>query len=90
MLAGRFTKRATREFLKAQGFKVVEFDPARSIEDTKAQIRRMGDIMGHPDRATALIDRIDAAVVRRVRLSRASHCGCSRCRAAAGLPAAKR
>lgn len=64
VLAGRFTKRATREFLKAQGFKVVEFDPARSIEDTKAQIRRMGDIMGHPDRASALITRIDAAVVR--------------------------
>jgi iron complex transport system substrate-binding protein len=64
VMAGRFTKRATREFLKAQGFKVVEFDPARSIEDTKAQIRRMGDIIGHPDRAGALISRIDTATLR--------------------------
>jgi iron complex transport system substrate-binding protein len=64
VLAGRFTKRATREFLKAQGLKVVEFDPARSIEDAKTQIRRMSDVVGHPERATMQLARIDAAVAR--------------------------
>lgn len=64
VVAGRFTKRATRELLKAQGLKVVEFDAARSIEDTKTQIKRMGDVLGHPDRALAQIARIDAAVTR--------------------------
>ncbi len=64
VLAGSFTKRATREFLKAQGLRVEEFTPARSIEEIKAQLRRMGDLVGHPERATAEIARIDAAVAR--------------------------
>lgn len=64
VLAGSFTKRATREFLKAQGLRVEEFMPARSIEDIKAQLRRMGDLVGHSDRAAAEIARIDAAVTR--------------------------
>lgn len=64
VVAGRFTKRATRELLKAQGVKVVEFDAVRSIEDTKAQIKRMGDVLGHPDRALAQIARIETTVAR--------------------------
>lgn len=64
VLAGRFTKRATREFLKQQGLTVVELDPARSIDDAKAQIRKVADVVGHPDRAAPLIARIDAAVAR--------------------------
>jgi iron complex transport system substrate-binding protein len=64
VLAGRFTKRATREFLKAQGVTVVEFDPARSIDDAKTQIRKTADVVGHPERAAPLIARIDAAVAR--------------------------
>ncbi len=64
VLAGRFTKRATRELLKAQGLKVVELDSARSIPDAEAQIRQMGDVIGHPDRAAAAIARIEAAVAR--------------------------
>jgi len=64
VLAGSFTKRATREFLKAHGLRVEEFTPARSIEDIKAQLRRMGDLVGHPDRATDQVARIDAAVAR--------------------------
>jgi iron complex transport system substrate-binding protein len=64
VVAGRFTKRATREMLKQQGFRVEEFDAARSVDDTKRQITRMGELVGHPDRAAATIGRIDAAVVR--------------------------
>jgi iron complex transport system substrate-binding protein len=64
VVAGRFTKRATRELLKAEGFRVEEFDAVRSLDDTKRQIIRMGDIVGHPDRAAAAVARIDAAIAQ--------------------------
>ena len=77
VVAGRFTKRATRELLKEKGLRVVEFDAARSLDDVKKQIRQMGDLVQHPDRAAAEIKRLDAAiahareVVSRKPLSRA-------------------
>jgi iron complex transport system substrate-binding protein len=64
VVAGRFTKRATRELLKAEGFRVEEFDAVRSLEDTRRQISRMGEIVGHPERAAAAVARIDTAVAR--------------------------
>ncbi len=64
VVAGRFTKRATRELLKAEGFRVEEFDAVRSLDDTKRQIVRMGEIVGHSDRAAAAVARIDDAVAR--------------------------
>jgi iron complex transport system substrate-binding protein len=64
VVAGRFTKRATREMLKEKGQRVVEFDPARSLGDVKKQLRQMGDLVGHPDRAAAEIARLDAAMAR--------------------------
>jgi iron complex transport system substrate-binding protein len=62
VVAGRFTKLATRELLKDKGLRVVEFDAARSLDDVKQQIRLMGDVAGHPDRASAEIDRLDTAI----------------------------
>jgi iron complex transport system substrate-binding protein len=62
VVAGRFTKRATRELLKEKGLRVVEFDAARSLDDVKKQIRQMGDLVQHSDRATAEINRLDAAI----------------------------
>ena len=62
VVAGRFTKRATRELLKQKGLRVVEFDAARSLDDVKKQIRQMGDLVQHPDRAAAEIERLDAAI----------------------------
>jgi iron complex transport system substrate-binding protein len=64
VLAGRFTKRATRELLKDKGLRVVEFDPARSLDDVKKQLRQMGALVGHPDRAVAEIAKLDAAIGR--------------------------
>lgn len=64
VVAGRFTKRATRELLKDEGLRVEEFDAARSLDNAREQIMRMGDIVGHPDRAQAAVARIDAVVVR--------------------------
>jgi iron complex transport system substrate-binding protein len=62
VVAGRFTKRATRELLKDKGLRVVEFDAARSLDDVKKQIRQMGDLVQHPDRARAEIERLDIAI----------------------------
>src|SRR5665647_298608 len=38
VVAGTFTKRATRELLKQQGLRVAEFDVAQTIDDVKSQI----------------------------------------------------
>jgi iron complex transport system substrate-binding protein len=64
VVAGRFTKLATRQLLKDKGVQVVEFDAARSLDDVRRQIRLMGDVTQHPDRATAEINRLDAAIAR--------------------------
>lgn len=64
VVAGRYTKRATRELLKEQALRVVEFDPARSLDDVKKQLRQMGDLTKHPDRAAGVIKRLDAAIAR--------------------------
>ena len=64
VLAGRFTKLATRQLLRANGLRVVEFDAATSIEQVRAQIRQAGGLTGHPDRAEAGVAAIDAAVER--------------------------
>jgi iron complex transport system substrate-binding protein len=64
VLAGRYGKRATRELLRAKGLKIAEFDVPRSIDEVKAQIQRLGELVGHPDRASALNARIDQAAAR--------------------------
>lgn len=64
VVAGRFTKRATRELLKEKSLRVVEFDAARTIDDVRVQIRRMGDLIGQQERASTQIARLDAALAR--------------------------
>ncbi len=62
VVAGRFTRLATRQLLKDKGLHVVEFDVARSLDDVKKSIRLMGDVTQHPDRASAEISRLDTAI----------------------------
>lgn len=62
VVAGRFTKRATRELLKDKGVRVVEFDAARSLDDVKSQIRQMGALLHQTDRAASEIQRLDTAI----------------------------
>ena len=64
VLAGRYTKRATREMLKSQGLKLVELDAVASIAAGEAQIRRIGALIGHPERAEAKVAEIEAALGR--------------------------
>ena len=62
VVAGRFTRLATRQLLKDKGLHVVEFDVARSLDDVKKSIRQMGDVTQHPDRAAGEISRLDKAI----------------------------
>lgn len=64
ILAGRYGKRATREMLRAKKLVVEEFDTPRSIDDVRAQIARVGGLVGHPERADATIADLDRAIAR--------------------------
>lgn len=59
-----FDKRSTRELLKAKGFRLAEFAVPRNLDEVKAQIREMGEVVGHPDRANAEVARLDEAITR--------------------------
>src|SRR4051812_13842037 len=60
--ASDFDKRSTREILKAHGQNLVEFPIPRTLADVREQIRQMGDLTGHPERAAAEVARLDAAI----------------------------
>jgi iron complex transport system substrate-binding protein len=61
VLAGRFTRLATREMLTRLGYRLVLLDAVRSIDDAIQQIREVAALVGHPDRGGALIAEIEAA-----------------------------
>ena len=64
VVASLFDKRSTRELLKEKGLRLAEFGVPRSLDEVKDQIREMGAIVQHPDRAAAEIGRLDAAITR--------------------------
>jgi iron complex transport system substrate-binding protein len=64
VLASLFDKRSTRELLKAHGLRLAEFSVPRNFDEVKDQIRQMGEIVQHTDRAQAEIARLDAAMAR--------------------------
>ena len=64
VVASLFDKRSTRELLRQNGLRLAEFAVPRNLDEVKAQIRRMGEITGHPDRAAAEIARLDAAITK--------------------------
>jgi len=64
VVASLYDKRSTRELLRQHGLHLTEFSVPRNLDEVKAQIRQMGDVVGHPDRAAAEIARLDAAIAR--------------------------
>src|SRR6202051_127433 len=64
VVASLFDKRSTRELLKEKGLHLAEFAVPRNLDEVMAQIRQMGEIVGHPDRARAEIARLDDAIAR--------------------------
>jgi iron complex transport system substrate-binding protein len=64
VIAGTFTTRATVEMLRRLGFRVEEFAPASSFADIRANLRRMGGLLGRRDAARKLIAQLDAKLAR--------------------------
>jgi iron complex transport system substrate-binding protein len=64
VVASLFDKRSTRELLKAKGLHLVEFTVPRTLDEVKDQVREMGEIVQHVDRARAEIIGLDAAIAR--------------------------
>jgi iron complex transport system substrate-binding protein len=64
VVASLFDKRSTRELLKAKGLHLAEFAVPRNLDEVKTQMREMGEITGHADRAAAEIEKLDAAITR--------------------------
>src|SRR5580698_5964633 len=64
VVASLYDKRSTRELLKEKGLHLAEFAVPRNLDEVKAQLREMGDLVGHPDRASAEIARLDDAIAR--------------------------
>lgn len=61
VLAGAWTRSATREQLKSQGIALSEFAPDESVAATIDAIRKVAQLTGHEDRGAKLIADIDAA-----------------------------
>jgi len=61
ILAGRYTKRATREMLERLGYRVELLDAVASVDDSIAQIERIAALIGHPERGAALVAEIEMA-----------------------------
>ncbi|EBV3599839.1 ABC transporter substrate-binding protein [Salmonella enterica subsp. enterica serovar Virchow] len=62
VLAGTYTTRATVQLLQRLGIPVVEFAPENSFDDIRSNLRRMGEALGQPQRAAALIAGMDSAL----------------------------
>jgi iron complex transport system substrate-binding protein len=73
VVASLFDKRSTRELLKAKGLHLAEFAVPRNLDEVKAQIRQMGEIVQHGDRAAAEIAQLDAAIARARNVVAAKH-----------------
>nr|MBX2806869.1 ABC transporter substrate-binding protein [Hyphomicrobiales bacterium] len=62
VLAGTYTRRATRDLLARHGVRIELLSPARNIAESKAAIRRVAGLVGKDGKGQALIERIDNAL----------------------------
>lgn len=59
VLAGSFTSQATVDLLKRLGFRVEQFAPASSFDDVRADLTRMGELLGREERAADLVKQMN-------------------------------
>jgi iron complex transport system substrate-binding protein len=64
VLSGRYTKRATREFIRAQAVPLAEFDAVRSVAEAKEQIMRVARLVGAQTAGERRIAEMEAASAR--------------------------
>ena len=67
VLTGRFTDGAAKDMLARFGVRVEEVAFVRSLDEARGAIRAVGALVGHPDRAEALVADIDAALAAHAR-----------------------
>ena len=60
ILAGRFTSTTAVSLLRRIGYKVVIFDPENTLDDMRANIRKLGEAVGESTRAEQIINDFDA------------------------------
>ena len=72
VLAGTYSSRATVGLLRRLGIAVEEFAPATSFDDIRADIRRVGALLGREARAGELVAELDAGLAA---LAAAPHSG---------------
>lgn len=64
VLAGTWTTRATTDLLEQLGVRVERFAPVNSFDEARANIARMGALLGRPEAAQQMIDSFDAELAR--------------------------
>lgn len=64
VLAGTFSTRATVDLLRRLGFRVEEFAPENSFDDVRANLRRMGELLGRQQRAEEVVAELDSSLER--------------------------
>jgi iron complex transport system substrate-binding protein len=70
VLGSRYDGPAIREMVRRLGYPLEEFEVARSIADSVAQIRAVAGLVGHPGRGEAMVASIEAARARALALPR--------------------
>lgn len=60
VLAGTYTAQASVQLLRDFGIPVEQFEPATTLEQVPEHLRRVGALIGHADRAEALIAKFEA------------------------------
>ncbi|WP_246739687.1 ABC transporter substrate-binding protein [Martelella sp. HB161492] len=64
VLAGSYTTRDTVNLLKRLGVPVAEFAPESSLDDVRANLRRMGQLLGREQAADKMVTSINTALSR--------------------------
>ena len=62
VLAGTYTRRATRQLLERHGVRLELLPPPANVEEARAAIRRVASLIGSKARGEALIARIEGAL----------------------------
>jgi iron complex transport system substrate-binding protein len=73
VVADRFTKRTTREFIRARNVPLEEFDTVLTLAETKRQITRFGEITGAVGKAAERVAELDAAAAALKAAALSSH-----------------
>ena len=62
VLVGTFSTRATVALLRRLGIAVEEFAPENSFDDVRANLKRMGEVLGRQHRAAELVAELDKSL----------------------------